>query len=147
MLMHTRRGTTIVTQQETVTNETRQQMNNIQRLCSVQSFCCRESIFSYLWRTVFILRQAIFYSIHFLKDRHFPGKIDNKPLPVVFLEATLLISTTDFQKSPSSDFYMARDLSRIVACLAASQPKKLALLAKNTRETQFHGSFNGFFIE
>ena len=29
MLMHTRKGTTIVTQQEKVTNETRQQMNNL----------------------------------------------------------------------------------------------------------------------
>ena len=36
MLMHTRKGTTIVTQQEKVTNETRQQMNNLfQRLWSV----------------------------------------------------------------------------------------------------------------
>ena len=90
MFMHTRKGTTIVTQQEKVTNETRQQMNNLfQRLCSVRSFCCRESIFSYLRRAVFILSQANFYSIHFLKVRHFPGKIDNKPLPGVFLEAAL----------------------------------------------------------
>ena len=29
MLMYTRKGTTIVTQQEKVTNETRQQMNNL----------------------------------------------------------------------------------------------------------------------
>ena len=88
--MHTRKGTTIVTLQEKVTNETRQQMNYLfQRLCSVRSFCCRESIFSYLRRAVFILSQANFYSIHFLKVRHFPGKIDNKPLPGVFLEAAL----------------------------------------------------------
>ena len=87
MLMHTRKGTTIVTQQEKVTNETRQQMNNLfQRLCSVPSFCCRESIFSYLRRAVVILSQANFYSIHFLKVRHFPGKIDNKPLPEFFLK-------------------------------------------------------------
>ena len=73
-----------------VENETRQQMNNLfQRLCSVRSFCCRESIFSYLRQAVFILSQANFYSIHFLKVRHFPGKIDNKPLPGVFLEAAL----------------------------------------------------------
>ena len=89
MLMHTRKGKTIVTQQEKVTNETGQQINNLfQRLCSVRSFCCRESIFSYLRRAVFILSQANFYSIHFLKVRHFPGKIDNKPLPGVFLEAS-----------------------------------------------------------
>ena len=90
MLMHTRKGTTIVTQQEKVTNETQEQMNSLfQTLCSVRSFCCRESIFSYLQRAVFILRQANFYSIHFLNVRHFPGKIDNKPLPGVFLEAAL----------------------------------------------------------
>ena len=59
MLMHNRKGTTIVTQQEKVTNETQQQMNNLFRtLCSVRSFCCRESIFSYLRRAVFILSQA-----------------------------------------------------------------------------------------
>ena len=62
MLMHTRKGTTIVTQQEKVTNETLQQeMNNLfQTLCSVRSFCCRESIFSYLRRAVFIFNQANF---------------------------------------------------------------------------------------
>ena len=59
MLMHTKKGTTIVTQQEKVTKET---------------LCCRESIFSYLRRAVSILSQANFYSIHFLKVRHFPGK-------------------------------------------------------------------------
>ena len=42
MLMHTREGTTIVTQQEKVKKETRQQMNNLfQRLCSVRSFLLR----------------------------------------------------------------------------------------------------------
>ena len=39
MLIHTRKGTTIVTQQEKVTYKTRQEMNNLfQRLCSVRSF-------------------------------------------------------------------------------------------------------------
>ena len=90
MLMHTRKGTTIVTQQEKNTNETQQQKNNLfQTLCSVRSFCCQESIFSYLRRAVFIFSQANFYSIHFLKVRYFPGKIDNKPLPGVFIEAAL----------------------------------------------------------
>ena len=73
--MHTRKGTTIVIQQEKVTNKTRQQKNNLfQRLCSVRSFCCGESIFSYLRQAVFILSRANFYSIHFLKVRHFPEK-------------------------------------------------------------------------
>ena len=116
--MHTRKGTTIVTQQEKVTNETQQQMNNLfQTLCSVRSFCCRESIFSYLRRAVFILRQANFYSIHFLKVRHFPGKIDSKPLPGVFLEAALPLQET-FKKV----------LCPTLRC-----------------ETRFRGSFNGFF--
>ena len=120
--MHTRKGTTIVTQQEKVTNETRQQMNNLfQRLCSVRSFCCRESIFSYLRRAVFILSQANFYSIHFLKVRHFPGKIDNKPLPGVFLEASLPLQQT-FKTVLRPIFFVAR--------LTASRPKKLVPLAK-----------------
>ena len=151
MLIHTRKGTTIVTQQEKVTHKTRQEMNNLfQRLCSVRSFstsfpgfsptrptrrpdalrsgpvgrvgenpenevgsfCCRESIFSYLRLAVFILSQANFYSINFLKVRHFPGKIANKPLPGVF-SWSCSPATIDFQKRPSSDVYMARDLSRI----------------------------------
>ena len=38
MLKHTRKGTTIVTQQEKVTNETRQQMNNLfQRLGQMEN--------------------------------------------------------------------------------------------------------------
>ena len=116
VLMHTRKGTTIVTQQEKVTNETQQQMNNLLRtFCSVRSSCCRESIFSYLRLAVFILSQANFYSINFLKVRHFPGKIANKPLPGVF-SWSCSPATIDFQKRPSSDVYMARDLSRI--CLS-----------------------------
>ena len=39
MLKHTRKGTTIVTQQEKVTNETRQQMNNLfQRLGQMETW-------------------------------------------------------------------------------------------------------------
>ena len=97
MLMHTREGTTIVTQQEMVKNETRRQMNNLfQRLCSVQSFLLsRKYDYSFATGSFHFrtgqakLSKAHFYSIHFLKVRHFPGKIDNKPLPGVFLEASL----------------------------------------------------------
>ena len=80
-----------------VENETRQQMNNLfQRLCSVRSFLLSRK-HHYLFATGSFhfrtgqakLSQAHFYSIHFLKVRHFPGKIDNKPLPGVFLEASL----------------------------------------------------------
>ena len=128
--MHTREGTTIVTQREKVKKETRQQMNNLfQRLCSVRSFCCRESIFSYLRRAVFILSQANFYSIHFLKVRHFPGKTDNKPLPGVFLEASLPLQQTF--KTVLRPIFIWRGASRdFVARLTASRPKKLAPLAK-----------------
>ena len=91
MLMHTREGTTIVTQQEKVKKETRLQMNNLfQRLCSVRSFLLSRE-HHYLFATGsfhFRIRQAKlsqthFYSIHFLKVRHVPGKINNKPLPGV----------------------------------------------------------------
>ena len=80
-----------------VENETRQQMNNLfQRLCSVRSFLLSRK-HHYLFATGSFhfrtgqakLSQAHFYSIQFLKVRHFPGKIDNKPLPGVFLEASL----------------------------------------------------------
>ena len=99
MLMHTREGKTIVTQQEKVKNETRQEMNNLfQRLCAIWSFLLsRKHHFlfatgSFHFRTGQAkLSKAHFYSIHFLKVRHFPGKVDNKPLPGVFIEASLLL--------------------------------------------------------
>ena len=144
MLMHTRKGTTIVTQQEKVTKETRRQINNLfQRLCSVRSLCCRESIFSYLRRAVFILSQANFYSIHFLKVRHFPGKIDNKPLPGVFLEAALPLQQT-FKKVLRPIFIWRGTCREFVARLAASQPKKLAPLAKKL--VKFDFDFPGIFF-
>ena len=79
-----------------VENDTRQQMNNLfQRLCFVRSFLLSRK-FHYLFATGSFhfrsgqakLSHAHFYStIHFLKVRPFPGKIDNKPLPGVFFEA------------------------------------------------------------
>ena len=77
-----------------VENETRQQMNNLfQRLCSVRSFLLSRkhhylfAMGSFHFRTGQAkLSQAHFYSIHFLKVRHFPGKTDNKPPPGVFVE-------------------------------------------------------------
>ena len=77
-----------------VENETRRQMNNFfQRLCSVRSFLLSRKLHqlfatgSFHFRTGQAkLSQAHFYSIHFLKVRHFPGKIDNKPLSGVFLK-------------------------------------------------------------
>ena len=61
------------------------------------------------------LSQANFYSIHFLKVRYFPGKTDNKPTNrfLEFHSCSFYPATINFQNSPSSDLYMARDLSRL----------------------------------
>ena len=67
------------------------------------------------------MSQANFYSIHFLKVRYFPGKIDNKLLPGVFLEASLPLQYT-FKTVLRPTFFVAR--------LTASRPKKLVPLAK-----------------
>ena len=143
--MHTRKGTTIVTLQEKVTNETRQQMNYLfQRLCSVRSSCCRESIFSYLRGAVFILIQANFQSILFLKVRHFPGKIDNKPLPGVFLEAALPLQQ-NFKRVLRQFLYGAGP----VANLSLAWPLrslKSSLRRYETREIRFRFSWN-FFLK
>ena len=128
MLMHTREGTTIVTQQEKVKNETRQQFILKALLCSILSVVQKASLLicdgSFHFRTGQAkLSQAHSYSIHFLKVRHFPGKIGNKPLPGVFLEASLPLQQTvkTVLRRTSRDF---------VARLTASQPKKVAPLAK-----------------
>ena len=128
--MHTREGTTIVIQQEKVTNETRQQMNNLfQRLCSVRSFLLSRKdhqLFAtgscHFRNGQAKLSQAQFYSIHFLKVRHFPGKIDNIPLPGVFLEASLPLQQTF--KKVLCPILIWRGTSRdFVARLSASRPK------------------------
>ena len=95
MLMHTREEKTIVTQQEKVKNETRQQMYNLfQMLCSVRSFLLSRKHHHLFATGSFHFRtgqakfsQAHFHSIQFLKVRHFPEKTDNKPPPGVFVEA------------------------------------------------------------
>ena len=145
MLMHTREGTTIVTQQEKVKNETRQQMNNLfQRLCSVRSFCSWESIFSYLRRAVFILSQANFYSIHFPKVRHFPGKIDNTPLPGVFIEAALSLQYRLSKKSFVRFLYGAGPVANVSFAWPASRTKKLVPLAKKLVKLDFAVVSMGF---
>ena len=137
MLMHTKEGTTIVTHQEKVKNETRQQMNNLfQRLFSVRSFLLsREHHYLFPMGCFHFctgqakLSQAHFYSIQFLKVRHFPGKIDNKPLPGVFLEASLPLLKTF--KTVLRPIFIWRGTSRdFIARLTASRPKKLVPLAK-----------------
>ena len=68
MLMHTREEKTIVTQQEKVKNETRQQMYNLfQMLCSVRSFLLSRK-YHYLSATGsfhFRTGQAKFSQAHF----------------------------------------------------------------------------------
>ena len=139
--MHTREGTTIVTQQEKVKNETRQQMNNLfQRLCCFRSFLLSRKhhyLFakgSFHFRTGQAkLSQAQFYSIHFLKVRHvhFPGKTVNKPLPGFFLEASLPLQQTF--KTVLRPIFIWCGTSR----LTASRPKKLAPLAKKLVKLDF----------
>ena len=133
--MYTREGTTIVTAGK-VKNETRQQMNNLfQRLCSVRSFLMSKKLHqlsatgSFHFRTGQAkLSQAHFYSIHVLKVRHFPGKIDNKPLPGVILEASFPLQQT--LKTVLRPIFIWRGTTRdFVSRLAASLPKKLAPIA------------------
>ena len=70
------------------------------------------------------MSQAHHYSTQFLKVRHFPGKIDNKPLPGVFLEASFRYNRL------SKQYFIWRGTSRdFVSRLPASRPKKLAPLA------------------
>ena len=112
-------------------------MNNLfQRLCSVRSFLLSRKN-HYLFATGSFhfrtgqakLSQANFYSIHFLKVRHFPGKTDNKPLPGVFLEASLPLQQTF--KTVLCPIFIWRGTSRYFgARLTASRPKKLVPLAK-----------------
>ena len=130
--MHTREEKTIVTPQEKVKNETRQQMNNLfRRLCSVRSFLLSRKHHLFATGSLHFrtgqakLSQAQFYSIHFLKVRHFPGKIDNKPLPGIFLEASLTLQQTFktvlgpifIWRRTSRDF-VARRFAAKKACLA-----------------------------
>ena len=112
-------------------------MNNLfQRLCSVRSFLLSRKHYYLFAKCSFHfctgqakLNQANFYSIHFLKVRYFPGNIDNKPLPGVFLEASLPLQQTF--KTVLRPIFIWRGTSRdFVARLTASRPKKLAPLAK-----------------
>ena len=141
MLMRTRKGTTTVTQQEKVTNETRQQVISKALLCSILQLGRKH--FSYLWRAVFILSQANFYSIHFLKVRHFLGKIDNKTLPGVFLEAALPLQET-FKKVLCPTFLWCATCREFVTRLAARRPKKLATLTKKLVKLDFAVVSMGF---
>ena len=158
MLMHTRKGTTIVTQQEKVTNETRQQMNNLfQRLCSVRSFLLSRK-HHYLFATGSFhfrtgqakLSQAHFYSIQsFSNSSTLPWKNWQQTASWSF-SWSFSPTTIDFQNSPSSDFYMAWDLSllrRPPSSLHAQ--KSLPHLLRNSLNSiprGFQWFFRGFVI-
>ena len=96
MLMHTREGTTIVTQQEKLKTKLDNRLTiYFKGFAMFDPFCCRESVISYLQWAVFIFAldkpswaKPTFTRYISLKVRHFPGKVDNKPLPGVFLEAS-----------------------------------------------------------
>ena len=124
MLMHTRKGTTIVTQQEKLkTKPDNRWTIYFKGSALFDPFCCLESILfaagSFHFHTGQAkLRQAHFHSIHFLQVRYFPGKIDNRPLPGVFLEVLRPIL---LWRGTSRDY---------VARLPLRGQKKLAPLAK-----------------
>ena len=136
MLMRTRERKTIVTQQEKVKNETRQQMNNLfQRLCSIDPFCCLESIITYLRRADFIFA---------------PGKPSwAKPTVLDTFSKSSTLPRKNWQQTASWSFscsfspatiafktvlrpiFIWRGTSRdLIARSTASRPKKLAPLAK-----------------
>ena len=116
--------------------KTKPDNNLFQRLCSVRSFLLSRK-HHYLFATGSFhfrtgqakLSQAHFYSIHFLKDRHFPGKIDNKPLPGVFLEASLPLELACVAGAKRGG-RGGRDLSRLRHLPDRFAAKKLAPLAK-----------------
>ena len=134
MLINTRKGTTIVTQQEKVANETRQQ-----RLCSVRSFLFSgkhhnhivvcDGQFSFSQRTSQV-EPSPFLLDTFSKSPTLPWLINNIPLPGVFLEASLPLQST-FKKVLRPIFIWRGTSRDFVALLAASRPEKLASLAKN----------------
>ena len=114
-------------------------MNNLfQRLCCFRSFLLSRKHHYLFARGSFHFRtgqaklsQAHFYSIHFLKVRHFPGKTVNKPLPGFFLEASLPLQQTF--KTVLRPIFIWCGTSR----LTASRPKKLAPLAKKLVKLDF----------
>ena len=128
MLMHTREGTTIVTQQ---------QMNNLfRRLCSVRSFplsrkpsllIC-DGQFSFSHRTSKVEPIQLLLDT-FSKSSTLSWKNWQQTASWSF-SWSFSPSTIDFQNSPSFDFYMTRDLSWLHRSPTSSRPKKLASLAK-----------------
>ena len=126
MLMHTREGTIIVTQQEKLEKKPDNRWTiHFKGSALFHPFCCRENFISYLQRAVFTgqakLGQAHFYSIHFLKVRHFPlEKSTTNRFLEFFLKLLFLFKTA------LRPIFIWRGTSRFfVSRLAASRPKKL----------------------
>ena len=138
MLMHTRKGTTIVTQQEKNYKRnpaTDEQFISKALLCSIL-LLSRKHLQLFATGS-FHLSQANFCSIHFLKVQHLPGKIDNKPLP--FLK--LFSSYNRLSKKSFVRFVCGVEF---VARLATSRPKKLAPLAMKLVKLDFAVASMGF---
>ena len=119
MLKHTRKGTTNGYKRNPTTDE---QFISKAMLCSIL-LLSRKHLQLFATGS-FHFEPANFYSIHFLKVRHFPGKIDNKPLPGVFLEAALPLQQT-FKKVLRPIFIWRGTCREFFARLAASRRKKL----------------------
>ena len=141
MLMHTREGTTIVTQREKVTNETRQQMNkkNLKALfCSILCVVEKESLvitdgqFSFSHRTSRVGPSLLLLDT-FSKSSTLPWQ-DTASWSFSWSFSPV---TIDFQKSPSSDLIWRGTCPEFFARLAASRAKKLARLAKKLVKLDF----------
>ena len=139
MSMHTRKGTTIVTQQEKLkTKPDNRWTIYFKGSALFDPFCCLESDgqFSFSHRTSQVEPSQLLLDT-FSKSSTLPWKNRQQTASWSF-SWSFFPATIDFQNSTSSDFYMA-ETSRD-SRLAASRPKKLAPLAN-----RFRGSFNGSF--
>ena len=87
-----------------------------------------------------ILSQANFYSIQFLKVRHFPGKIDNKLIRFLEFFLELLSRYNRLAKKSFVRFLYGAGLSRI-----CRSPEKISPLTKKLVKLAFRGSLSGFF--
>ena len=146
MLKHTRKGTTIVTQQEKVTNETRQQMNN---LFQIKALLCSILLLSrkhlQLFATgSFHFEPANFYSIHFLKVRHFAGKSTTNRFLEFLLKLLSRYNSQTLKKVLRPIFIWRGTCREFFARLATSRPKKLVPLPKKLVKLDFAVVSTGF---
>ena len=113
MLMHTREWTTIGTQQEKVTNETRPSRSSKALLCSILPVVEKGSLVicdvQYSSYRISQVERSLLLLDTFSKSSTLPWQhTASSSFSWSFSPATI-----DFHKSPSFDFYMARNLSRL----------------------------------